>query len=132
MLNPFPIQWLSFFAYALLRWVVGSVLLYLGISHIRHRHDLKHTFTLRLFPYGLFSVWYFGLIEIAVGVMYILGFYTQYAALVVIIMSIKLLIFKRLLASEYMPGAYFYILLFGASLSLFITGAGPFAFDLPI
>lgn len=132
MLNPFPIQFLAVLAYAVLRLFVGATLVYLGTRHIQKRHDLKHTLTFSLFPYGLMTAWYFALVELVIGMMFIAGFYTQIAALLAFILSLKILVLQKHFASPYIPGRLFYILLMAASISLFITGAGTFAFDLPI
>ncbi len=130
MLNPFPIQFLALLAYAILRIIVAAILLYLGFSHIQHREVLKEQFS--QFRFGLVLVWYLGTLEIIVGMMFMFGFYTQIAALLSMLMAIKFMILKGRLASPLIPGRLFYLLLFGVSLSLFITGAGIFAFDLPI
>lgn len=130
MLNPFPIQFLALLAYAILRIIVGAILLYLGFSHIQHRAVLKEQFS--QFRFGLVLVWYLGTLEIIVGMMFIFGFYTQIAALLSMLMAIKFIVLKGRFTSPLIPGRLFYILLFGASLSLFVTGAGIFAFDLPI
>ncbi len=132
MLNPFPIQFLALFAYTILRVCVGVILVCLGFSHIRDRHSLKESFSFRFFPYGLFSIWYMAVVELIIGTMFILGLYTQIAALISIILAIKCFIFNRRFVSPTIPGRLFYILLFAVSFSLFITGAGFFAFDLPI
>lgn len=131
MLNPFPIQFLSLFAYFLLRLFVGGILIYLGISHYKHRNELKNILTLSWFPYGTFTVYVFAIGEFIIGAFLIAGAYTQYAALAVIIMSIKMLIMRGWFSHHKLPSKIFYVLLFAASLSLFITGAGALAFDLP-
>ena len=132
MLNPFPIQFLALLAYMLLRFFVGGILLYLGITHVRNRHNLKYTLSFPWFPYGLFSVWFFALFEILSGLMFFTGFYTQYAAIIGMLLALKIIVLYKRFASPLIPGRLFYILLFGASLSLFITGGGALAFDLPI
>lgn len=132
MLNPFPIQFLALFAYTILRICVGCTLVYLGFSHLKHRQELRENFSFRFFPYGLFFATYLGLVELFVGALFILGFYTQIAALLSILLSLKLIILNTRIASEYIPPRVFYTLLIGASFSLLITGAGFFAFDLPI
>ena len=131
MLNPFPIQFLSLFAYFLLRLFVGSILIYLGISHYKHRSELKNVLTLSWFPYGTFTIYAFAIGELIIGSLLIAGAYTQYAALAVMAMSFKMLIMRGWFQHHTLPPKIFYLLLFGASLSLFITGAGAIAFDLP-
>ena len=132
MLNLFPIQFLAPVAFALLRVCVGGILLYFGILHLRRRNKLQKVLTLSWFPYGTFSTWAFGTLEILFGAMLLLGLYTQVAALGTMLMSIKLIVLNRWLSSPDIPDRIFYTLLFASALSLFITGAGVLAFDLPI
>ena len=131
MLSIFPIHFLSLFAYFILRVCIGFVLLYLGIRHFQYRNELKNILKLSWFPYGMFSTWILILGEIAFAGFIIVGAYTQLAALLVAFMCIKMLIMRNWFAHHSIPSKLFYFLLLGASLSLTITGAGVFAFDLP-
>jgi uncharacterized membrane protein YphA (DoxX/SURF4 family) len=132
MLNIFPIQFLAPLAYMLLRIVLGLVLLYLGTSHIRNRHSLKDIFSFSFFPYGLFMTWYLGSIEILIGIMFIVGFFTQIAALLGMAFSLKFIIMYKHFTHPLIPSRLCFLFMFMISFTLFITGAGPFAFDLPI
>lgn len=132
MLNPFPIQFLALFAYLLLRFFVGSALIYLGLSHFKNRFELQQVLVLSWFPYGRFTTWVFALGEMLIGILFVLGLYTQYAALAAIAMCLKMLILRNLFNHPSIPSRLFYLLLLSCALSLFITGAGVFAFDLPI
>lgn len=132
MLNPFPILFLAMLAHFLLRVFMGGILLYLGHRHLTCRHDMRYAIEGKTFVSGLFGVWVLGITEVVIGLMLIAGLYTQIAALIGMILSLKLIIFNRTFASPYIPGRLFYVMLFAVSLSLFITGAGAFAFDLPI
>lgn len=132
MLNIFPIQFLAPLAYALLRICVGIIFIYLGRSHIKGRYELKNVFTLPILPFGLFFTWYIGIAEIIIGVLFILGLFTQIAALLAVLFTLKLLIMHKRFSHQLIPKRIFLALLCVASLSLFITGAGIFAFDLPI
>ena len=132
MLNPFPIQFLSLFAYFLLRLFVGGILIYLGISHLKHKDELKRILILSWFPYGTMTTHLFIAGELLLGSLIVAVAYTQYAALAIMAMCFKMLIMRNWFAHPSIPPKIFYLLLFGASLSLFITGAGVIAFDLPI
>lgn len=132
MLNVFPIQFLAPLAYALVRICIGCILIHLGYTHIRHRQSLKEIFSFKLFPYGLFFVWYMGVFEIFIGILFTIGFLTQIASLLTIFLALKLLIIHKHCMHPLIPQRLFYILLLTTALSLFITGAGIFAFDLPI
>ncbi len=132
MLNLFPIQFLALFAYFLLRVLAGTVLLYLGLLHARSFPTLKDGLSLSWWPYGRVSAGILIATELATGIMLLLGFATQLAALVLILMSLKLFILRGWLTHETIPPRPFYLLLLGIALCLFITGAGAFAFDLPV
>ena len=120
------------FAYFILRVIVGIIILQLGYSHFKYRHELKNVLKLSWWPWGKFLTYVFVLAELTIGLMLIAGAYTQIAALLTLVMSIKLIILKSYLKHHSIPSKIFYFLLFGASLSLFITSAGALAVDLPI
>lgn len=133
MLNPFPLMWLSLAAYAILRVFVGGVFILLALRHLRHREELKKQIAKswpRLAGYGAAKLFVF---ELLVGLMFVAGFYTQIAALLAILYSLVMLAYwRRRLPRSLVPQPMVFALLIGASLSLFITGAGIFAFDLPL
>lgn len=132
MLNPFPIQFLSLFAYFILRFFVGTILIYLGFKHYRNRDTLKETLILSWCKHGASATWFLILGEIIIGSLLVLGAYVQYAALALIVMCIEMLIIRNWFSHPNIPPKIFYLLLLACSLSLFITGAGVLAFDLPI
>lgn len=132
MLSVFPIHFLALFAHFLLRIVVGFLLLHMGIQHFLYRKELKDILKLSWWPYGLFTTWTFALGEIALGTLIFVGAWTQLATLLVALMSIKMLIMRNWFDHQSIPSKSFYFLLLGATLSLTITGAGVFAFDLPL
>ncbi len=119
MLNPFPIQFLALFAYFLLRITVGATLLQFAFSHFK-----TPGFT------GVFKVIITA--EIGLGTLLLLGLGTQYAALGLISYSIVLGLLRKRVSHPALPAASTLFLCFGIGLSLLITGAGVFAFDLPI
>jgi len=132
MLNPFPIQFLALLAYFILRVFVGGILLHLGWKHLQHRDTLmvKKAFA-TLKNTALLGI-FLGATEIVLGTLFILGLYTQIAALLTMVTAVKLIVFSGKFNAKYQQSRSFALLLFAASLSLFITGAGAFAFDLPI
>jgi len=132
MLNPFPIQFLALLAYFILRVVVGFILLYLAKKHWENRHELFEILKPSIFPYGKVNTILIIITELVAGTMFILGFYTQIAALMLLEISLKMLMFKKVFRHPSIPSNLTYILLLGIGISLFITGAGIFAFDLPI
>lgn len=132
MLNPFPIQFLALLAHLLLRVIAGAVLLILGVRHFRKRESLYPVLTLPLFPFGKITTTFFIFYELLIGTLFILGLQTQIAALLLMAMSVKMFFLRKHFSHPAVPGRLFYLLLFAISCSLFITGAGALAFDLPL
>ncbi len=132
MLNPFPIQFLALLAHLLLRVTAGVTLLILGVRHFKNRESLYPVLTLPLFPFGKITTILFICCELLIGTFFILGLHTQIAALVLMAMSLKMLFLRKRFSHPTLPGRLFYLLLLGISCSLFITGAGALAFDLPL
>lgn len=132
MLSIFPIHFLALIAYALLRLCVGFIFLHLAKRHFSERTSLGAVFSMRLLPFGTFFVWYLIFFEFVIGILFILGLFTQIAALLAMALSLKFIVMHARLTHSTIPSRMFYTLLFFTSLSLCITGAGIFAFDLPI
>lgn len=125
-------MWLSLVAYAILRVFVGGVFLVLAYRHYHKKDEVKKRLATR-WPKlaGLMAAKLF-VVELLLAGMFIAGFYTQIAALIAILFSLKMLVMRKRLPYPLMPQPMVFALLIAASLSLFITGAGIFAFDLPI
>lgn len=131
MLSVWPTHFLSLFAYFILRCFVGFILFYLGIRHLQYHQELKQIMRLSWWPFGAISAGLLAMTEIILGSLLIVGAYTQIAALLVALLSLKLLFMRGWFPHHTIPPKLFYFLLLGASLSLIITGAGALAFDLP-
>lgn len=114
MLSLFPLHFLSLLAYFLLRIVVGIIALFMGSALLArsgtHNKVLGSLLTLA-------------------GTQFVLGFYTQVASLI-----LATLMFLGGVKPSLFPGKprSFFLLMWAVAVSLFITGAGAFAFDLPI
>ncbi len=132
MLNPFPIQFLALLGYFILRVITGFIFLVLGYRHFKQRVTLYPILKVKLFPFGKLVTASLIITELIVGILFILGLYTQIAALVVIVMSVKMILLRKYFSHPALPSRLTYLLLFGIGFCLFITGAGAFAFDLPI
>jgi uncharacterized membrane protein YphA (DoxX/SURF4 family) len=132
LLNPFPIQFLSLFAYFLLRVITGFILLSLARRHFKARRQGAYTFPLPLIPFPVWQLTILAALEAIAAVLLIVGAYTQYAALGVMVFSLFCIIKYRTIALPSFPPRVFFVLLLGVALSLFITGAGALAVDLPI
>jgi uncharacterized membrane protein YphA (DoxX/SURF4 family) len=132
MLNLFPIQFLALFAYLILRVITGFVLIHLSFKHFAHRQELAEILKLPLFPFGKISTILLISTEIFIGITLTLGLFTQAGAILLMLLSLKMLVLQRHFKHHTLPSPLIYTLLFAIGLSLFITGAGALAFDLPI
>jgi uncharacterized membrane protein YphA (DoxX/SURF4 family) len=132
LLNPFPIQFLSLFAYFLLRVITGFILLSLSQKHFKARRNAAYTFPLPLIPFPAWQLTILAALEAVAGILFIVGAYTQYVALGAMAYCLFCIIKYRKIALPHFPPRIFFVLLFGVALSLFITGAGALAVDLPI
>jgi uncharacterized membrane protein YphA (DoxX/SURF4 family) len=134
MLNPFPdLLTYSRLAPLILRAVVGLVFIDLGILVFKNEKDrwLASLSTLRI-PKPELTLKILGCLEIMAGAMLIAGFYTQISALV-----LALFVFAETYIEYKMPivlkrNFVFYLLLLTILISLLFSGAGAFAFDLPL
>ena len=144
MLNTFPeLLILGFFAPFILRTAVGLAFLWFGYNKLfQQRTEL--IVSLQTNPIGPsflkqyvktlapFIIWAIGITEILIGIFFIVGYLTQIAALISIILLLKALYFRKHypLLAPHSPLAY--LLIIAISVSLLISGAGAFAFDLPL
>jgi uncharacterized membrane protein YphA (DoxX/SURF4 family)/tRNA(Leu) C34 or U34 (ribose-2'-O)-methylase TrmL len=134
MLNVFPdLLNYSLLAPFILRLVIGVIFIDLGILKFRSEKErwMASFNTLGLRPADLFVPLY-GLVQLAGGVLLVVGLWTQAAALIFVILTgIELYIewsAKEILKRDMV----FYVLLFAISLSILVTGAGAYAIDLPL
>lgn len=116
MLNPFPIQFLAPLTYFLLRVTLGALCIRIGLRMVRNTEASRK----RKFLGTLF---------IGAGVFLVMGLYTQIAALVTLVFSL-VGFFRKGTVRELTRTSL--ALMAVIAFSLFITGAGPFGFDLPI
>ena len=134
MLNPFPeLLTYSLLAPFILRITIGFLLVNLGFLKLKKEKSrweaLFETFQIKQ---KVIATKILGGIEVIGGLALIAGFYTQIAALAFVILGgIEVYIeFKEetLLKRDIV----FYLLMFVIALSLLFSGAGFFAFDLPL
>ena len=122
MLSLFP----SFLAYEafgpfIIRIILGITLAYFGYRKTIEKGNSS----------GSNSKLY-GIVEIVIAVFLIIGLFTQLAALInaiILIIKIGHKISEKKFLSD---GINYYLLLFAMALSIIFTGAGAFAFDLPV
>ena len=132
MLNLFPIQFLALFAYFVLRVITGLSILWLGYKHFQHREELGKILVLPIFPFGKISISILIIMEIIIGTLLTIGLFTQAGAILLMLLALKMLILRKHFDHSTLPNRLTYLLFFAIGFSLFITGAGVFAFDLPI
>lgn len=134
MLNPFPeLLTYSLLAPLLLRLVVGFIFVDLGLLKLRGEKSrwIAVFETLHLKPADFFVPLYAAL-QIIGGILLIIGLWTQVAALMFVIFTGTELYIEWKAKEVLKRDLVFYLLLFIISLSLLFTGAGAFAFDIPL
>jgi uncharacterized membrane protein YphA (DoxX/SURF4 family) len=117
-----------------LRVTVGYLFVRMGHLHgFKLRGQYLGELRARWRPgFSKFFIWYLALFEIVVGLLLIIGLFTQVAALVGAIIALKLPFLKRMNLSLARESGSYYALLFVICISLVVTGAGAFAIDLPL
>ncbi|MES2213847.1 MAG: DoxX family membrane protein [Patescibacteria group bacterium] len=134
MLNTFPeLLTYSQMAPFILRVVIGLIFLDLGLLKFKAE---KSRWIASLQALGIGSPEIFvsllGALEIIGGIMLIIGIYTQVAALGFIILTGLEIYIEYKEAALLKRNIVFYVLLCSIALSLLLTGAGAFAFDIPL
>ncbi len=134
--NPFPTMFLALIAHAVLRVIFGLILMSFGYRHLfAERPTLTQAIAACVPRLSGVAKWFaikLAIAELLLGAMFVFGFYTQIAALATIVYAIKMLFFRKHLNPPLMPTPAFFLLAIGVCLSLFITGAGVFALDIPL
>ena len=134
MLNPFP-ELLNYALLApfLLRVVLGLIFLDVGMLKFRSEKGrwLATFEALGIRPADFFVPVY-GFLQIAGGLMLLLGLWTQVAALAFVIFTGIELYIEWAEGDVLKRDLTFYLLVFVISLSLLLTGAGAYAFDIPL
>lgn len=134
MLNPFP-DLLAFGLVAplMLRVALGVIFIDFGWNKFGKEREQKAAFftTLGLKP-GTYYAVAFGVIEAVSGLLLVVGFYTQIAALAALCISVAAYRLKGKYPEHFQNSRCFFFLLAVISLSLLFSGAGFLAFDLPL
>ena len=135
MLNPFPdLLVLGLLAPFILRVTLGLLFLMSGWRHAtrERREGIASTLRVAWGSAGTFFIWYLAGIEILVGIALIFGFLTQIAALVGIIISAKMLFFRKRYPMIALQNVTHYVLVIAICVSLLLSGAGALAIDIPL
>jgi putative oxidoreductase len=134
MLNPFPeLLTYSLLAPFILRLVAGLVFIDLGVLVFKNEKErwLASLSALRI-PKPKLAVKIFGSIEVLGGIMLLVGFYTQIAALVLALFTFAETYIEYKQPEILKRNFVFYMLLLAILISLLFSGAGAFALDLPL
>lgn len=134
MLNPFPdLLIYSTLGPLILRVLAGVIFVDLGFLKFKsEKKAWEATFnTFGIKPADFFLPLY-ALIQIAGGVLLFVGAWTQVAALVLAIFTGIELFVEWKERNILKRDLVFYLLMFAICLSLLLTGAGAFAFDIPL
>ncbi len=133
MLNPFPyLLAFGILAPFVVRTTVGLFFLWSAREHYKRRAALRNEFALRFGSVGLPFLVAVLIAEGAAGVSLLLGAYTQIGAIVAALLALRLLTCRGRLPSMLLVGKFSYALLLIMSATLLLTGAGAFAFDIPL
>jgi len=132
MLSLFPqLLFLAPFSATLLRIVAGSIFLIVAWMHFSRREELgKEDFI--IIGHGAWIPIFAALVEFLVGGMLILGVYAQAVALIGALLALKHFVWQRRYPQFFPLPRSTSALLFAVCLGLVVTGAGAFAFDLPL
>ncbi len=132
MLNTFPsLLVLQFYAPTIIRIGAACVLAYMVYADYKHRTAIAHD-TLPVIGKQPWVAWFSIIVCGIVAVMLFAGYYTQIAALLTAVIAIKGLFWGKRLGALLVFSRSTYFLLLAAALSLLVSGAGAFAFDLPL
>jgi uncharacterized membrane protein YphA (DoxX/SURF4 family) len=119
MLSLFP-SLLSFDPLApfLLRLTLAAILIHWAYGHIKYKKQA-----------GAVAI---GLIEGVIGILFVIGLFTQLAALVAIVLLPIKLIQKIKAGALFTDGVNYYFIVLIIAVSLLFMGPGAYSFDLPL
>lgn len=132
MLNPFPgLFTYSFFAPTMLRLAVAAALFYIAYTLYANRRKIGEV----VLPFVGKQPWagtFSAVVHALLGFMLGAGYYTQTASLIAIAVTAKALFFSRQYPEFFPLSRGTYALLAIILCTLLLTGAGAFAYDLPL
>ena len=137
MLNPFPsLLMFSFFVPTLIRVTVAAVFAYQASNHFKNKRVIAEEVDTKVSWIGHEgAVWGVGLLilaELTIAAALFVGVWTQFAAILAIFGFAKMAFLKRAFPAYAPLSPLVYTLLIVMSLTLLVSGAGAFAFDLPL
>ncbi len=132
ILNPFP-QLLDYriFAPTLLRLAAATIFAYLAYRHYQQRNEIAKI-SFPVIGRGGWIVWFAIIIEAAIAGGLFLGLYTQAAAILGAVGALKQWVWRGKFPAFFWLTRSASFLLLVICLSLMVSGAGAFAFDIPL
>jgi uncharacterized membrane protein YphA (DoxX/SURF4 family) len=132
MLSLFPqLLFLAPLSDTILRIAAGGVFIYLAYFHYENRRAASTELS-RFIGGASVILPFYALIELILGAALVAGVGTQLAALVGCIIALKILLVRKVLRELRPLPALTYFLVAAICLALVFSGAGAFAFDLPL
>lgn len=133
MLNPFPSFLIPFLAPTLIRLIVGPLFIWYGARKLTTDREARSKgFEKAGLRPGMACTIVLGILEVGGGVMVLLGYFTQIAALALGLLMIGAALLKKKHPSLLANAVSHYVLLAVVCFSLILSGAGAFAFDIPL
>jgi len=133
MLSVFPYMLsFSFFAPTILRIVAGGCIVYIANYIFNERSAIAQVPVPVITRMPISLVWIAAGVSLLTGIALIAGFLTQIAAIIGVVISLKHLVGRRFYPDLIPLSTSTYLLLLAVCLSLIVTGAGAFGFDLPL
>lgn len=134
MLNTFPsLLTFSLAAPFILRVVLGIIFILAGyIKIFKKRNDSVNMFSVAGFPVPVFFFWLVALVEVIAGAALVIGFGTQIAAILIGLITLGGLFIKIRKPELLRQPIDFYVFALAIAISLTLTGAGFWAFDMPL
>lgn len=132
MLNPFPeLLMLGFFASTIVRVAAGLAFLYVAYTQYQRRGEI-YKLNLPVVGRSVWFCWLAIIFHTVVGAVFFFGYYTQIGAIIAIVALLKGLWLNRRYPSVIILPRSTILLLIAICASLLLSGAGAFAFDLPL
>ena len=81
------------------------------------------------------SARYAGVVECVLGVLFVLGLFTQIAAILAMVYAVKMIVAREVSEKLHVFARYdllTYVFIFACSLAVLIAGPGAFGIDLPL
>ena len=132
ILNPIPeLLTYGIFAPTLLRFAAAVIFAHLAYNHYKNREQIAEI-RFPLVGQGVWLVWFVVAVEAALALALFFGYYTQVAAIVGALATLKNIVWGGKYPSFFILSRSSAFLLLVIMLSLLVSGAGAFAFDLPL